>query len=211
MDRELVDYIRAELNAGRSPEEIKRVLIGQGWRETDVDEAINSVTGVQTAGAAEPSREEEEKPAKKRSKKKIIILIIAIIVIAYLLLVFGTLIVSVILYQLMLFSPGGGTSQISTGFSGFGKPLDYTYSGTRFEITFPPVEYGRTVRTATADGCDPASGVRTPAGEDMELTFTGCNALSSGERYSVELKITYTKEDVGWEMGETGTANGIAV
>ena len=67
VDKELVDYLRKGLKNGESPDSLKTILLRQGWREEDVNRAL-----------------EFAKPKKKSSNKIIIIAVILIGIIALL-------------------------------------------------------------------------------------------------------------------------------
>ena len=218
-NQELANYIKEQLNSGHSLEQIKNILIQKGWREAEVNEAINSVQRVQKEHPKEiPSEGAPGTPSKGRSKKKIILLIIAVLVIVYLLLVFGTLILAVLLYQIGMFNPGALSSPQAIGFNVFGKPShgDWEYSGTEFSIKLPSQTYDIEITQATAEvkgvgSCDPITDVEIPAGRNIELDFTGCEASTSGSSYSVDITIKYTKSDMPLETVETGTVTGVVV
>lgn len=217
-NQELADYIRQQLNSGYSLEQIKNILIQKGWREAEVNEAINSVQRVQKEHPKEiPSGVAPGIPSKGRSKKKIIILIIAVLVIVYLLLVFGTLIISVIFYQIGMFDPGALSPSQAIGFSVFGKPSpgDWEYSGTEFSIKLPSQTYDIEIAEATVDikrvgSCNPITDLEISAGRSIELDFTGCETSASGTSYSADIEIKYTTSDMPLEHTQVGTVTGVA-
>ncbi|UCC91279.1 MAG: hypothetical protein JSV39_03105 [Candidatus Aenigmatarchaeota archaeon] len=175
-----MDYIRNQLIAGYSPEEIRNILVQRGWYEAEINEAFNSVRQVQMGAEAapkpprekppeetppgerppwEPPPEEtpkeppKEEPHKGRSKKKIAVLVIAALLIVYVLLVYGNLILAFIFYEIGIFDPSLlPLGGIATGFNVFGKPAvgDWGYSGTDFSIKLPGPPYDIEITRATA-------------------------------------------------------------
>jgi len=52
VQRQLVDYIKAQIKAGVSKDELRRALLGAGWSETDVDDSINGAAEAAPAVSA---------------------------------------------------------------------------------------------------------------------------------------------------------------
>ncbi|MEM5871768.1 MAG: cohesin domain-containing protein [Candidatus Aenigmatarchaeota archaeon] len=69
VDQRLIDYISSAVDKGKSPEEIKKILLERGWMERDVDEAIYIVTQINK------SPQPEEKVIKEKGGNKRIYLI----------------------------------------------------------------------------------------------------------------------------------------
>lgn len=57
MNEELTNYIKGQLNAGTSTENIKKILLQTGWDEATVDEAIKTTSNVTTASASAETNE----------------------------------------------------------------------------------------------------------------------------------------------------------
>lgn len=192
-NKELENYIKKQLNSGYSPEQIKDVLIKRGWQETQVSEAISSLQQ-ETAGM---------KPPKKGSNKKLIAAVIIIVVVCLVGVPFF------LVFSLGMFNPAN--FPISTGFNEFGRPV-WGYSGSDLTVRFPnPLSYDITITEATADDCDPITDMEIPSGTDIDLEFSGCELLSAGIVYTVEVEIRYTKTDQPFEVTELGTVSGNAL
>ncbi len=150
-NQELVDYIRNQLIAGYSPEEIRNILVQRGWYESEIKEAFNSVRRVQMGAEAAPTppgkeppeekppretlpeerppwepppeKPPKEEPHKGRSKKKIAVLVIAVLLILYVMLAYGNLILAFVFYETGIFDPSLlPVGGIAAGFNVFGKP-----------------------------------------------------------------------------------------
>ena len=61
VDKRLVDYINSSLKAGYTKEQIKYVLLKEGWPEGDVDQALGTVEEVKKP------QKEPEKPRKEKA------------------------------------------------------------------------------------------------------------------------------------------------
>ncbi len=63
VSNEIVEYVKTQLNAGFSEDDIRAALRGQGWPEDDINEAFNVIRGF----VPPPKAPEEEKVKKATS------------------------------------------------------------------------------------------------------------------------------------------------
>lgn len=54
-NQQLLDYVRQQLQAGISKEEIKKALLDSGWQESDIDEAFSSISSFENAAEDKPA------------------------------------------------------------------------------------------------------------------------------------------------------------
>lgn len=232
--QELLDYIREQLNLGYSPEQTKNTLIQRGWRENEINEAFNSVRQVQPAEAlpappaGKPPQETppKEEPHKGGFSKKIILLIIVV----GLLVVIGPVIfIAFGLYQGGVFDfgevfapnqsngesqPNGEYYKTATGFTTFNQPEEWDYSGNELTLVIKnnQFEEGVTITEATAEGCDALTLNKNLTYEEtFEFKFTGCEYLSQGENYNIDVGIGYKRHGAKYEHTSSGTISGYPV
>lgn len=55
MNQQLINYIRQQLKAGEDKQAIINILLAQGWKQSDLDEAFASIENEQSAGVEPPS------------------------------------------------------------------------------------------------------------------------------------------------------------
>jgi hypothetical protein len=60
-DEKLLDYVRRQIRAGYAPEQIKIVLLRQGWYESEINDAVNMVLSSVTSPNKAPSPQQPEK------------------------------------------------------------------------------------------------------------------------------------------------------
>jgi hypothetical protein len=99
-------------------------------------------------------------------------------------------IVGVVLWQMGIFSPSGGTAP---GMSGFGnvRPSEYSCSGGTIQAVVVNAA-GQTISNLTMNGAACADSLA--AGKTEVCTansVVGCDGVSAGDRYEVQLNLTY--------------------
>jgi len=90
MSQELIDYIRTQLQAGISEQEVRRALLGAGWAEVDVEAAFRATQSVPVFATAPlpltpPTADEHSSYTKEKEKlhrrKRVLIITIVVIVV----------------------------------------------------------------------------------------------------------------------------------
>lgn len=216
-NQQLIDYVRQQLGAGYSADQLRQVLVRQGWAEADVDEAIRHVQQPPQAVKTGPSEKpvegkkapgEQPGTGKKKSSRKLIIAILVIVLVAA---VGGILLLIAFGFPLGIFDFTGGDDRMATGFTNLGKPIDWDYSGTDFNLVITNgMGKTLTLTAATADGCDPLEFDEDfPPGAMKNLRFSSCEDVAPGSSYHVNVEVRYV-ESV-YELAETGSVTGTAL
>ncbi|MFQ5647820.1 MAG: hypothetical protein ACE5FW_01160 [Candidatus Aenigmatarchaeota archaeon] len=90
-DERLVAYLKNQLAKGRKVEDVRKVLLDQGWRERDIAEAVSEIAAIPIPPVTRPPAEAPkppEAPKKRWWPKAVIAIGVVLIVLALLGLLF---------------------------------------------------------------------------------------------------------------------------
>ncbi|RLJ08907.1 MAG: hypothetical protein DRP13_01730 [Candidatus Aenigmatarchaeota archaeon] len=126
------------------------------------------------------------------------------------------IIVAAALFALGVFNPSTYTGYTATGFATLGAPSEWQYQGNTFTVKLKN-QVGQSITisavnvTNDANNCNNGTSINIASGGTATVVISGCESKSSGDSYSVNLKVSYTVSGGTMTRTETGTLTGIAV
>src|SRR4030042_622198 len=210
-DPSLVQYIRKQVNAGFSKEQVYQAVLAAGWAKEQINEAIYEIMGKRPE--AKPSPEKIQSPAESPSKSHTVRnVLVTVFVLVILIGILFFLFMGPALFALGVFSPSTYTGHQATGFGELGMPRDWQYSGTTLTIFLGnQASQNIEISGVSSSSCNPyTTGTTIPAGGTAQVTLYGCSQKSAGTSYSQPVTVQYSIAD-GLTKPASGTLTGIAV